>query len=119
MTYKLELLRNKDQSMEDFIKVINNRLRELDTSIHDVKIIHNDYRPEVYAIIVKNVRYLEAEPKTNINDIVWEYKKISQEDIDMVATQANVSKEKAEKAIRDSKGDLAKAIISLTIGDKS
>jgi nascent polypeptide-associated complex subunit alpha len=38
---------------------------------------------------------------------------ISEEDITTVAEQAGVSKEKAEQAIKDSKGDLAGAIMKL------
>ncbi|MDD3178333.1 MAG: nascent polypeptide-associated complex protein [Candidatus ainarchaeum sp.] len=35
---------------------------------------------------------------------------IPQEDIDMVSTQANISKEKAKKLLEETKGDIAKAI---------
>jgi nascent polypeptide-associated complex subunit alpha len=38
---------------------------------------------------------------------------ISDEDIETVAEQAGVSKEQAEQAIKDSKGDLADAILKL------
>lgn len=38
---------------------------------------------------------------------------ISDEDIETVAEQAGVSKEEAEQAIKDSKGDLADAILKL------
>ena len=38
---------------------------------------------------------------------------ISEEDIETVASQANVSKEKAKEALENSNGDLAQAIISL------
>jgi nascent polypeptide-associated complex subunit alpha len=38
---------------------------------------------------------------------------INEDDILTVMEQANVSKEKAEKALKESKGDLAKAIITL------
>jgi nascent polypeptide-associated complex subunit alpha len=38
---------------------------------------------------------------------------ISEEDIATVAEQAGVSKEEAEQAIKDSKGDLAEAILKL------
>ncbi len=39
---------------------------------------------------------------------------ISEEDIKTVMQKAKVSKEKAEKALKDNKGDLAKAIIELS-----
>ena len=39
---------------------------------------------------------------------------ISEEDVKTVMEKANVSKEKAEKAIKENKGDLAKAIIELS-----
>lgn len=38
---------------------------------------------------------------------------ISEEDIETVAQQAEVSKKEAEQALRDSKGDLAQAIMNL------
>ena len=38
---------------------------------------------------------------------------INEDDITTVMDQAKVSKEKAEKALKDSKGDLAKAILDL------
>ncbi|MDL2246860.1 nascent polypeptide-associated complex protein [Methanobrevibacter sp. OttesenSCG-928-K11] len=39
---------------------------------------------------------------------------IPDDDIEMVANQANVSKEDAEKALIEAKGDLAEAILSLS-----
>ena len=36
---------------------------------------------------------------------------ISQEDIDMVSSQANVSKEEAKKALEETNGDIAEAIV--------
>jgi nascent polypeptide-associated complex subunit alpha len=38
---------------------------------------------------------------------------ITDEDVELVATQANTTKEKARKALEDSGGDIAEAIISL------
>ena len=38
---------------------------------------------------------------------------INEDDISTVMQQANVSKEEAEKALKESKGDLAKAILTL------
>lgn len=111
MTYKLELMQLKCESFEEFIVKVNSRLKELDISVSGVQIIVNDYRPDVFAIITKNVRY--ENPK-EIDEIVWKYKKILVKDIEMVATQCEVSNEEAEKAIRKSKGDIAKAILTLT-----
>ncbi|MFQ5474784.1 MAG: nascent polypeptide-associated complex protein [Candidatus Nanoarchaeia archaeon] len=39
---------------------------------------------------------------------------ISEEDVKTVAEQANVSEDKAKKALEDAKGDLAQAILDLT-----
>lgn len=39
---------------------------------------------------------------------------ISEEDVELVALQANVSREEAKRALIESKGDLAKAILLLT-----
>ncbi len=49
----------------------------------------------------EQVRKLEQEPE------------ISEEDIKTVMEQSNVSKEKAEKALKENQGDLAAAILSL------
>jgi len=39
---------------------------------------------------------------------------ISDDDVDLVATQANTSKERAREALLEAKGDIAEAIISLS-----
>lgn len=39
---------------------------------------------------------------------------VSEEDVELVASQAKVSKERARQALAESKGDIAEAIISLT-----
>ncbi len=39
---------------------------------------------------------------------------ISEDDVELVATQANTSREKAREALAKSEGDIAEAIISLT-----
>lgn len=44
---------------------------------------------------------------------VGERAAFSEEDVEMVCQQTGVSKEKAEKALEESKGDLAKAILKL------
>ena len=114
MTLKLEIIKLECESIEEFVKKVNKRLKELDVSVSDVQIISNDYRPEVFAIIKCNVRY---ETKPEVDDIIWKYKTISSADIDMVTGQCSVSKEEAEQALRKCKGDLAKTIIYLTEKD--
>jgi len=47
-------------------------------------------------------------------DASEEEKGISEEDISQVMEKANVSREAAEKALKDSNGDLAEAILSLS-----
>ncbi len=39
---------------------------------------------------------------------------VSDEDVELVASQANVSQDKARKALQESEGDIAEAIIALT-----
>lgn len=51
-------------------------------------------------------RYEEVEPQIEIH--------ISDDDVDMVAEQANVSKDKARSALEISGGDIAEAIVELT-----
>ncbi|MBI4448266.1 nascent polypeptide-associated complex protein [Candidatus Woesearchaeota archaeon] len=49
-----------------------------------------------------------------ISGVIEEEKGISEEDIETVASQAGVSKEKAKASLERNEGDLAKAIIELT-----
>lgn len=50
--------------------------------------------------------YSELEEKAQIT--------ISEDDVEMVAEQANVSKDKAKEALENNNGDIAEAIVSLT-----
>ncbi len=74
-------------------------------------------------IIIKGptVAELKAQDSTiyqiiasEIEEKALERKKFTEDDIMLVAQQANVSKEEAIKALEDADGDLAKAILSLT-----
>ena len=75
-------------------------------------------------IIIKNptVAEIQAQDSTiyqvvanDIEEVVREdVKRFSEEDIMLVAQQAGVSKEEAEKALEEADGDLAKAILSLS-----
>jgi len=49
-----------------------------------------------------------------IEEVQKEVKKFNEEDIMLVAQQAGVSREKAERALEEAEGDLAKAILLLT-----
>ncbi|MFH1409002.1 MAG: nascent polypeptide-associated complex protein [Nanoarchaeota archaeon] len=70
------------------------------TSPHVAKV--NMMGQETYQIVGKpEERSLDTTPEVN------------QEDIDTVAEQAGVSKEEAAKAIEESQGDLAEAILKL------
>lgn len=48
-----------------------------------------------------------------ISGTVRKEEKVSDEDIKMVASQANVDEEKAKQALADAKGDIAEAILKL------
>lgn len=50
----------------------------------------------------------------DIEEIEKEVKKFNEEDVMLVAQQAGVSKEEAEKALEEAEGDLARAILLLT-----
>ncbi|MEM3539090.1 MAG: nascent polypeptide-associated complex protein, partial [Nitrososphaerales archaeon] len=74
-------------------------------------------------IIIKNPNVSEMKAKgVRIFQIIGELieekvlaaPKFTEEDILLVAQQANVSKEAAKKALEESDGDLAKAILKLT-----
>ena len=74
-------------------------------------------------IIVKNASVSEIKSKgirvfqvmgDQVEEKVKEAPKFTEEDVQLVAQQAGVSKEKALAALADSDGDLAKAILKLT-----
>ncbi len=50
----------------------------------------------------------------DIEEVQKEVKKFNEEDIMLVAQQAGVSRERAERALEEAEGDLAKAILLLT-----
>ncbi len=50
----------------------------------------------------------------DIEEVQKEVKKFNEEDIMLVAQQAGVSREAAEKALEEAEGDLARAILALT-----
>jgi nascent polypeptide-associated complex subunit alpha len=50
----------------------------------------------------------------DIEEVEREKKKFSEEDILLVQQQANVSREKAEAALEEAEGEVAKAILRLT-----
>ncbi len=50
----------------------------------------------------------------DIEEIEKEVKKFNEEDVMLVAQQAGVSKEEAEKALEEAEGDLARAILMLS-----
>ncbi|GIU70623.1 MAG: nascent polypeptide-associated complex protein [Candidatus Nitrosocaldaceae archaeon] len=50
----------------------------------------------------------------DIEEIEKKVKKFNEEDVMLVAQQAGVSKEEAEKALEEAEGDLARAILMLT-----
>lgn len=74
-------------------------------------------------IVVKGVSVAEMKGKgmhvfqvtgEDVEEIVREVPKFSEEDILLVSQQAGVSKEKAEQSLMDSDGDLAQAILKLS-----
>ncbi|MCP8321773.1 MAG: nascent polypeptide-associated complex protein [archaeon] len=69
--------------------------------------------PDVSEMKAKGVRVFQV-MGVDIEEKVIEAPKFTEEDILLVAQQANVSKEVAAKALEESNGDLAKAILKLT-----
>ncbi|MCP8308313.1 MAG: nascent polypeptide-associated complex protein [archaeon] len=79
------------------------------TSSKDI-IIKN---PNVSEMKAKGVRVFQVMGES-IEERVIEAPKFTEEDILLVAQQANVSREVAANALAESNGDLAKAILKLT-----
>jgi len=69
--------------------------------------------PDVSEMKAKGIRIFQVMGEA-IEERVTEAPKFSEEDVLLVAQQANVSKEVAAKALEESNGDLAKAILKLT-----
>lgn len=69
--------------------------------------------PNVSEMKAKGVRIFQVIGES-IEEKVLEATKFTEEDVLLVAQQANVSKEVAIKALEESNGDLAKAILKLT-----
>ncbi|MGB9659331.1 MAG: nascent polypeptide-associated complex protein [Nitrososphaerales archaeon] len=69
--------------------------------------------PDVSEMKAKGVRVFQV-MGVAIEERVIEAPKFTEEDVLLVAQQANVSKEVAAKALEESDGDLAKAILKLT-----
>jgi nascent polypeptide-associated complex subunit alpha len=69
--------------------------------------------PDVSEMKAKGVRVFQV-MGVAIEERVIEVPKFTEEDVLLVAQQANVSKEVAAKALEESDGDLAKAILKLT-----
>lgn len=69
-------------------------------------------------IILKEPKVIKIDAKGDVSfqisaSEIEEKSRISEEDIELVAQQANVDKEKARKALEESEGDVAEAIMKL------
>ena len=68
--------------------------------------------PSVSVMNVMGSESYQVEGKAREVELEYEIE-IPEEDIEMVATSAGVSKQEAQKALEESKGDLAEAILNL------
>ena len=59
---------------------------------------------------------MQGQSSFQISGTVRKEEKTSEEDVKMVAEQAEVSEEKAKEALKDAKGDIAEAIMTLKEG---
>jgi len=67
--------------------------------------------PEVTIMDAQGQKTYQVTGKAQIKDLKEE---IPQDDIDLVAEQTGKSKEEAKKALKETKGDIAEAIMKLT-----
>jgi len=98
-------MKKMGMNMEDLpgVKEVIIRFEDKELIISDANVnLMNVMGQETYQVTGNAV---EVEIETEII--------IPDEDIEMVANQANVSKDKAEKALIDTNGDLAEAILKL------
>ncbi len=70
--------------------------------------------PSVAVMVVKGEKTYQIVPGS---EEVREVLSIPEEDVELVMEQAGVDRETALKALRETKGDIAEAIIRLTEGD--
>ncbi|MFQ5975064.1 MAG: nascent polypeptide-associated complex protein [Candidatus Hydrothermarchaeales archaeon] len=99
------------RQMKKMMRQMGMKTEELDAEevvikLSDRKIVIDN--PSVTMVEVQNQKTYQVMGNERI------VQEIPQEDIKMVAEQANVSEEEAKKALEESGGDLAEAILSLT-----
>ncbi|MBI2648335.1 MAG: nascent polypeptide-associated complex protein [Thaumarchaeota archaeon] len=68
--------------------------------------------PSVSEVLAQGNRIFQV--MGEVEEVEREKKKFSEEDVLLVQQQANVSREKAEAALEESDGEVAKAILRLT-----
>ena len=75
-----------------------------------------DHENRSFGFYKKNRQNLGGKHVDNLNNYAQDTTFFSEEDVDLVAQQTGVDREKARSALIEAKGDLARAILLLTTG---
>ncbi len=104
------------RQMRQLMKQMGIKMEELDADEVIIKAKGKIIRieePEVSVIIAQGQKSYQISGKESIETEAEQEPEIKEEDIELVAQQANVSEERAKEALERTKGDLAEAILQL------
>lgn len=104
------------RQMKQMMRQMGMSQEEIDATQVIIKTPTGDYifdSPSVMKIKMRGEETFQLSGNYSINEAVAKIT-ISEEDIKMVSSQANVSKEEAQKALENTNGDIAEAIVKLT-----
>ncbi|MDY6985592.1 MAG: nascent polypeptide-associated complex protein [Candidatus Thermoplasmatota archaeon] len=106
------------RQMRQLMKQMGIKMEELDADEVIIKAKGKTIRieePEVSVITAQGQKSYQISGKESIEveEEVEQEPEIKEEDIELVAQQANVSEERAKEALEKTKGDLAEAILQL------
>ena len=98
--------------MEKMMKQLGIKTEELDAK--DVRITTKDgvvvlKNPKISIMNMRGQKIFQIIPE----EIVEEQESTNDEDIELIMSQTNCSKEEAEKALKESNGDIAEAILKI------
>ena len=101
--------KNLQRMMKQFgMKTEELNVRKVIFELENKKLVFEDAEVTVMEVQGKKTYTIVGTPREESKEL-----EIPEEDIEMVAEQANVSKEKAKKALEKNDGDIAAAIASL------
>ena len=104
------------RQMKQMMKRMGIKTEEINAENVIIKGIDKDIiieNPQVIKTIMQGQEVFQISGEVREEERDEEAVEISEEDTEMVAQQANVSREEAKKALEESNGDIAQAIVNL------